>query len=192
LDFDFLKELYFHELDRRDRLDQAPTLRVAVLALGAGLFTYYLDLYALGDDILGGIFLFAGCGAIVSGLLTIIWIIRSYLGYTYSFLPYASQLEKYWRDLQRYRREYQLEEDASRLLFQEALEERLVEAVTHNSFNNNSRSELLYGASRFLAAFVVFALLAGLPVVAGGVARMTTQWNGGDTVTVGFEEVEND
>lgn len=120
--------------------------------------------------------------------MTVIWIIRSYLGYTYSYLPYASELKSYWRDLQGYREEYMLEESASRLLFQEALEERLVEAVTHNSFNNNSRSELLYGASRFLAAYVVFALLAGLPVVAGGVARMADEWNGSRTAAVEFEE----
>lgn len=86
MDFDFLKELYFHELDRRDRLDQAPTLRVAVLALGAGLFTYYLDLYELQGDVLGGIFLFAGFGAVISGLLTIVWD-HSLLSRLHLFLP---------------------------------------------------------------------------------------------------------
>lgn len=165
MDRAFLKELYFRELDRRDQLDAAPTLRIAVLALVGGVFSSYFRALRMDSSILTWIFLSAAMGALVFAVLTVIWIVRSYVGFSWEHLPYASDLGSFYDSLVHYEQTYELASGTADTMFDEDLCLKLQTAATTNAYNNNARSELIYAASRFLAGVVVCTLLGGVPVV---------------------------
>lgn len=172
MDIEFLKTLYFRELDRRAQLDGAPTPRVAILGVVGGVFTYYSERLELSHPFFTWFFLGCAAGAIVFSALSIIWIIRSYVGYTWAYLPYVDQLASHYQTLVAYHEEYATETAEPDRLFANHLRQRLVEATTQNTSNNNQRSELVYGASLFLSVAVVFALLAGLPLLSNALAAV--------------------
>jgi len=164
----FLKELYFRELDRRDVLDSAPTLRIGVLALLAALHSFYFSIFPLGNSGWTWIFLALTSAATVLSVLAILWIVRCFVGYTWKYLPPAARLLEYFGELTAYEQEYRLGERRASQLFDESLRHQLAKTTEHNESNNVKRSELLYGASRFLAAAVILTLLAAIPVLIEG------------------------
>jgi hypothetical protein len=172
MDVEFLKTLYFRELDRRAQLDAAPTPRVAILGIVGGVFTYYTDRLDLTSILFTGFFLACAAGAIVFSTLSIFWIIRSYVGYTWAYLPFPDQLVNHYEALVEYHEEYATETADPERLFTNHLRQRLVEATTQNASNNNQRSELIYRASLFLSVAVVFALVAGVPLLSSALAKV--------------------
>jgi hypothetical protein len=165
MDLELLKTLYFRELDRRVQLDAAPTPRVAILGIVGGVFTYYTDRLRFTNIPSTWLFLALAVGAIIFSSLSIAWIIRSYVGYTWAYLPFADQLASHYQTLVAYHEEYASETAEPERIFENHLRQRLVEATTQNASNNNQRSELIYRASLFLSVAIVFALLAGLPLL---------------------------
>lgn len=161
----FLKELYFRELDRRDVLDSAPTLRIGVLALLGALHSFYFSVFPLGDSGWTWLFLAVTASATVCSVLAILWIVRCFVGYTWQYLPPAGRLLEFFDELIAYEKEYNLGHRRADALFNEALRTQLATTTEHNEHNNVKRSELLYGASRFLAAAVILTLLAAVPVL---------------------------
>jgi hypothetical protein len=165
MDIEFLKTLYFRELDRRVQLDSAPTPRVAILGIVGGVFTYHTDRLTLTDEWATLLFLSSAASAVIFSTLSVVWIIRSYVGYTWAYLPFADQLANHYETLVEYHEAYASETAEPERLFENHLRQRLVEATTQNASNNNQRSELIYRASLFLSVAVVFALLAGVPLL---------------------------
>ena len=170
MDLDLAKTLYFRELDRRSELDGAPTFRVAILALLGGVFSYYTQHFSPARDLMSGLFLLSAAGTVAFAALAVVWIIRSYSGYTWAYLPFADQLQEHYESLVAYHAEYPSETQTAESLFSDHLRQRLIEAASRNASNNNQRSELIYRASFFLSVAVVFSLVAGLPVLSQGLA----------------------
>jgi hypothetical protein len=102
MDLELAKTLYFRELDRRQELDSAPTFRVGVLALVAGVFSYYAEHFTITDNASSWFFLGCSAGALVSGALAIVWVIRSYTGFVWAYLPFADQLKAHYDSLLEY------------------------------------------------------------------------------------------
>lgn len=172
MNVDFVATLYFREIERRGQLDRAPTFQIGILAILGGVFAYYLDSLTVSSAV--GKSVFAACAAatVVFALLAILWIIRSYLGYRWALLAYPEQLMDYYHELEEYDHQHGLDAASPDSVFERHLRDLLVEAATHNAANNNSRSELLYAANRYLAIAVVFTLVAGLP----GIVRAIVLW----------------
>lgn len=183
MDTAFVKELYFWEFERRHRLDAAPTFRIGILALLAGVYSFYFDIYEFGVDLGGVFFLSVVSLALVFSLLAVAWIVRSYIGYTYDLLPHAEELAAYHRSLKEYEQVHDLNPGTADQLFDEFLQERLVAAATRNGYNNNSRSELIYGASRFLSVVVFLAVLGGIPVALDSSSLLTGRARNGVAAT---------
>src|SRR5690242_17096846 len=97
---EFAQDLYFRELDRRTALDAAPTLRIGAIALIAGAFSVYSTKYSVTGNFLSWLFILGGGGVIVCSVLSIIWIIRSYVGYRYGYLSSPVALLEHYRKLE--------------------------------------------------------------------------------------------
>lgn len=161
---DLAKELYFRELDRRAQLDSAPTFNVVVLTLLTALFSYYASAYE--NRGLSSSLIFLGClsGATVCSVGAIVYILRSYVGFVWSYLPYPRTLLEHHQALKAYHAEHGLDSGTPDDVFEDFLRERLVSAATENAANNNARSELQYAARRFIVVSVILAIVAGLPL----------------------------
>ena len=162
MDLEFTKTLYFRELDRRAQVDSGSSFRIGVLALLAGVFVYYLNTYTMSNFWCGAFFVLCATTSALFAFLAIISIIRVYVGFQWSYLPYPGQMLQYHQALQAYQAHYG---ESSPDAFSEYLLHALIESATANMINNNSRSEHLYAASRSLSIAVVSTMLAGIPVI---------------------------
>ena len=135
-----------------------------------GVFSYYTQHFVPSRDAMSALFLLSAAGAVLFAALAVVWIIRSYSGYSWAYLPFADQLEEHYESLVAYHAEYPSETQTAETLFSDHLRQRLIEAASRNASNNNERSELIYRASLFLLLAVVFSLVAGLPVLSRGLA----------------------
>ena len=168
MDLEFAKLLYFRELDRRAELDSAPTFRVAILALLGGVFSFYMQHFQPASNVLSILFLASAAATVFFSVLSVIWIIRSYSGYVWAYLPLPEQLATHYEELVEYHSRYPSETNTAETLFATHLRQQFIEAASRNARNNNRRSEFIYRASLFLSVAVVFSLLAGLPVLSEG------------------------
>jgi hypothetical protein len=159
MDTSFIKELYFREIERKQEFDSAPGVPIAVLTVVGGVFTFYLKSFLWIDTVLSLLFGVLLLVAGVFAVLTVVWIIRSYIGAEYEYLPYADELFGHYNDLQGFFDDAKAASED----FTADLRVRMVEATTANQYNNNRRSELLFGTKRFLAGLVVATLLAAIP-----------------------------
>lgn len=172
MDLDLAKTLYFRELDRRAELDGAPTLRVAVLALLGGVYSYYIQHFRPGADGMSLLFVVGAAGALLFALLAVAWIIRSYVGYAWRYLPFAKQLEASYEEIREYCTQFGPETMAPEEMFETHLRRELIEAATRNASNNDQRSELMVRSSLFLSGAVVCSLISGVPLLSQGLAAM--------------------
>ena len=168
---EFAQTLYFREIDRRFQLDAAPTVRVAALGLLGAIFSFYIGRYQPSGRFLPWLFLICVAGALVSGALAVIWIVRSYAGFIWQYLPSAARLIAHYHDLEIAANRAPAGTLDAKQVFETGLIEHLAAAAAHNARNNNIRSELLYYASSFIASAVAFTFLAGVPVLFESLAR---------------------
>lgn len=169
MDSQFLKELYFHELNRRAELDEVPTRLATVLTLIVAVFAFYVQNFSFDSSLLTWVF----GGMLVAGaslfLLSITWIARASIGYQYAFLAYVEDYENFAVNLREYYANGGVAEgEAERLAAEDvssSLRERLVAATTRNARNNNRRAEIFYTGKRLLLGLLCAAGLAGVPVL---------------------------
>jgi hypothetical protein len=172
MDLEFARTLYFREMDRRAHLDGAPTSRVAILGIIGGVFTYYSERLRFAGDPMKWFFIVCVAGAVLFSTLSIVWIIRSYFGYRWAYLPLPDELSAHYQSLVARCAENGFETADPDDLFKRHLQQRLIEASAQNTSSNHQRSELLYRGSFFLSVAVVFALLAGVPLLSSALAAV--------------------
>jgi hypothetical protein len=98
-----------------------------------------------------------------SFILTVSHLIRSYHGYQYDYLPYATELEFAYQELASYYASEGAKGKGADLDFEASLMERLVSAQQKNAFNNDLKSSHLYNANQTLIYALVLALLSAIP-----------------------------
>lgn len=175
MDLEFLKDLYFDELARRDRLDETPTRLVAVLSLLSAVFLFYFRNFDF--DSAGLTWFFALCvlAAVALFVAAVGLIVRASVGFSYLHLGLADAYEAYRTDLQSF---YATSLSPSNAIDQAievevaaAVRVRLVAATARNAQRNNQRSELFYQAKLSLVGLLVITALSGLPVLVQVVQR---------------------
>ena len=118
-----------------------------------------------------GFFLLFTTVAAIFVVLSIIWIVRSFIGFKWSYMPYPSHLLEHFEALLEYDRQYGFDQGGPDQTFEDQLRRSLIQAATDNTYNNNSRSELIYAATRFLVIAVGSTLLAGVPIIVSTISR---------------------
>jgi hypothetical protein len=111
-------------------------------------------------------------GAIAFSALSIIWIIRSYAIFSWTYIPAPDELERHHQALvEHYGRFGMAKTDAGRV-FENQLRWRLIKAASRNALTNNQRSELIFQVSVFLSIAVIFTLVAGLPLLSSALTAV--------------------
>ncbi|WP_422136212.1 hypothetical protein [Endozoicomonas sp. ALD040] len=99
----FYKELYFHELERKDRITGQAQVRFAFIATGVALSAYMLRMLDFSESA-HLVWLFVGClGLALVPFCYSVWILcRAFWGNKYDYLPLLTDVESYRQDLERH------------------------------------------------------------------------------------------
>jgi len=155
--FQLYKELYFHEIDMREHANarvQIP-LAITVSLVGAASFMLTNVTFSIESFIAKLFFAALGCGYMLIAL-SIIFLIRSWWGYTYNFLPSAESSEKYRVKLIETYKPFDDGESIAENYFKDYLKEKFISCSSLNTRCNDKRALQLHRANGFLIA----ALLA--------------------------------
>jgi hypothetical protein len=172
LEFDWLPERYDFELERRDRLTDSLNLPISVLGALGSLLAVMAGAFTYSDQLLTVIFLLLLVAAVGVFLGCLVLLGRVYHRQTTIYLPSAGELER--------TREKYLEcapvmaGGIAEVLdaFEANLRARIIEAVDHNTANNDERSSLMYWARLCLFILLCITALAGFFYIADRVRTL--------------------
>jgi hypothetical protein len=165
MDFDFLKDRYDYELQRKEQLNAALTLPVAALSLLGGAMVAMARSFTYAEAWLSRAFQTAlglDAAAFVSCL---IFLAFAYHRQRYRYLEHLATLEAWKDDYAATLRSQGFATDTLNMTIKEHLRGRIIDAADRNTDNNDARSGMLYWAR--IALFVVLFLTAaaGVPYV---------------------------
>lgn len=167
-EFSFCKEHYFRELDRKSALTNALALPIGISTLISSGLVYAATEIGVVDSRSDLLTISLLLGGTISLIIAIICLCRSYLGYTYQYIPAFADLRSYRIKLLDY---YQDEHDAdglSKADMNTYIFEKIAVSAQNNFDNNNRKSGYIYLANRALVIALVFLLLAIIPIVFSG------------------------
>lgn len=164
-EFDYCNEQYFRELDRKASLTNALALPIGIGTLiSSGLLFIAKSVGTVDTRTELAVVVFSIAVAI-SLLVAIYCLCKSYLGYTYQYVPTFAKLRDYRRSLCDY---YGDEKQAKSLSSSETanyLLDKITTTTQTNFDNNNRKAAYIYLANRALVVALGFLLLAATPVV---------------------------
>lgn len=157
---DLYKELYFHEMERRDRLNSGLSFPVGLVALltGAALVMFRAAESSLSDWDKVLIILLAVVALTLA--LASFFLIRMYWGHEYSHMPFAEDLFNYTEDLcGHYKKQGVSSVNASKFAKAKCLayvEQQFSKNAKFNAQVNDKKSKFLFLANAFVIASIVF------------------------------------
>jgi hypothetical protein len=164
MDYDFLREIYFRELEERHQQDGRITLQAGVLTIGGGVLASMFKAFPPEQSPLYVCFLLPATASAVLFLLALVWILRANIGHDYVRLPYPSTLRDYGRELEVYYAARDSVEEVARE-YRSYVQDRMIEATDYNIATNLKRSACYYTANSLIAWMVISFLVAGVPVL---------------------------
>lgn len=162
--FALYEKLYFHELDRREKISARLALPFAVLVATSGLLSFLLNAGAKPEHGSYATFFwalfFAACMALAAGA----WFFRkAWFGHTDKLLPTASAIEGYYEELLKTYDEYERVDELVSNAFQNFLFTHYAQFSSENAINNDERSYNIYRATVSLTISVLLAFAASIP-----------------------------
>ena len=162
---DFVKELYYRELDAKRDLDARPTLHVAVLSVLGSLLAYSFIHFTGQNGLQESWFnLFLSTAAVSYGV-AVANVILATQGHPYARLPLVESLQSHSANLAAFFRQTPGAEGSALTDFEDFIRRRMIEATSKNEYANLSRAARHYSAMRAMSLCLVFALMAVLPVL---------------------------
>lgn len=160
---EWLKDHYFFELNRKQQLESALNLPVAVISVLAGLIALYVPRLAWPSG--APVLLLDLLVALAVVLLALaFWnVVRTFLRYEYQEIAPATQLLSYHADLKAFHLATGGAEQDADAEFAESLKKLYADAIEQNAFGNIGKAAHLYWAKLFLAGAAVSLLLAAIP-----------------------------
>jgi hypothetical protein len=168
-DFDFYREMYFKELERKAELSEAVSIPIGIISgVLAGLF-YLITSFDFSQHIIltGAFTLLVAIGTFFA-LRTVYFLIRSYINYSpgrmYSGIPYGGGLENYRLKLKEYYlKELHKTENDGEGAFRKYYFQNVIKHLDNNAYINDKRARYLYFAKANLFYTLIFVLLSCLP-----------------------------
>ena len=161
--FQLYEKLYFHEIERRDKVSARLSLPFAALLANVGLLSFLLNSQARPAGMLGATFwiLFtASTAALLSGA----WFFRkAWFGHTDKLLPTADEIEAYHVKLVTTYSEFEARDALVKEHFGNFLFDYFKRFSSANAVNNDQRSYNVYRANAALTVAVLLALAAAIP-----------------------------
>ena len=167
--FKFYERLYFHELDRREKINARLSLPFGAMLATVGLLSFMLNSGRHPDSILWqGLFwllFLAASGALVVGA----WNFRrAWFGHTDRQLPTAAEIEAYHAKLAETYDEFTDQKDQLvNFNFDKFLFDYVVRTSSANTINNDNRSSFIFRANYSLTLAVLLSLFAAVPFYIG-------------------------
>lgn len=168
--FDFYEKLYFHELDRKEKLISRLNMPMVMLVGLLSFFGYMLNKAPSAQDGWHGVFFWTLYDCAFICLLVSSWFFKAAWGrgsYDY-VLPVLDVLEKYRVTLCSY---YLGEPDAEKLCdtqYKEVIEQYYIKGGTTNAQNNDIRTNDLNQLSKFVLLSFVLSMLSFVPFYLAG------------------------
>ena len=168
-EFELFEKLYFHELERKQQLENNIALPTGTIVAAYGVLGYYFTHFHFAgktyflDSFVGTAFGVSAVSTFAMLALATFWCLRSALGSAYEYLPGAQTLRSYYVEL----KDWHLTQNPKLVAlksendFQDYLLEAMARCSQRNWQTNLVRSEELHRTKRF----ALFALTS-LAVVA--------------------------
>lgn len=162
--FQLYEKLYFHELERRDKINARLSLPLAAILANVGLLSFMLN----SADRPHGQFLAVSFWLLFcassAALLVGAWFFRkAWFGHTDKLLPTAAQIEAYHDQLSKTYEEFANSQELVKEHFGNFLFDYYRRFSSANAINNDQRSYNIYRANASLTLAVLLALSAAIP-----------------------------
>lgn len=162
--YSLYKDLYFHEMERRDQLNRSLSFPVGLMAVlfGAAIVMYKAATFSVStaDKILLAFL----CVVAIALVATAYFLIRTYWGHTYSAMPFAEDLHGYKVVLCDYYRSPDTSSEAAEASARSKLasyvELEFSKNAKINAVVNDAKSVFLFKANAFLISSIVFLGIA--------------------------------
>lgn len=160
MDQDFFQRQYDFEIDQKNNFASSMNMPfVALTVVGGGLSTLTTGFAYSSDRLTFCFVVFIGLGAIAL-LVSLYFVLRTFLGYKYQKIPSARDLFSHLRNLEEWYLKNGEEENIAKSKaqndYQDFIEERLADATEHNSQINIRRGEFLHlGTTGIAISFVL-------------------------------------
>lgn len=154
--FAFHKENYFFEIERKDKLNSSLTFPVGIIALMVGAISVMAKAISLppsdNQKFLIVFLLLAGICLVISCY----YLVRTYWGHPYSYMPYSSELLDYRTRLYEFYidsgKSPQEAGDAANNGLDAYVTDQYASDATFNAKTNNTKSAILFKANAFIIA----------------------------------------
>lgn len=166
MDDKFVLDRYSFELQRKEQLNAALTLPVALLtAIGTAILAMIRS-YTFQEQPVTVLFFLLVFGAGVAVIICTVFLFRAYYRQDYAYLPLLRQLEDWEEEDRNWRRWV---EDSGGTIpdddlpFAEHFHGRIIDAADANTRTNDQRSASLYIVRVSVMWAFIFAAIAGIP-----------------------------
>jgi len=162
--FALYEKLYFHELDRREKINARLALPFAVLVATASLLSFMLNSGTKPEagsyELSFWVLFLSACSALAIGA----WFFReAWFGHTDKLLPTASDIESYYEELLKTYEDYEKSNELVNSAFESFLFTHYAQFSSENAINNDQRSYNIYRSTVSLTVSVLLSFAASVP-----------------------------
>ena len=166
--FDFYKELYFKENERRQEVLNSLNIPIAIItALSSAAYFFITSFDYTIDFFLSRIFITLISITGICLLFAIYFLIRAFSdftkGYEYSGIPYTKELYDWNKKLEDHFEKYKNDRSLAKEYYTEFITETLVEHTEHNMYVNDKKYGYIYHSNKFLIIALVLTLTTLIP-----------------------------
>ena len=174
--FQLYKQLYFDEIERREKIESRLQLPLAIMVVIFGILTYMLqhvcDYRSDFASFLFWIFFAISCGCFI---LSILFFARSWLGYKYRLLATPESTEKYRAEcIELYKNYENCDKLVDKAIYQYFFN-AYVEYSTWNMANNDTKMLNLERSGKTLFVSFLFCILMLGPYFLGNLDKTTNE-----------------
>ena len=168
---ELFKDMYYFELDRKEKLNSKVNLPITIIILICGTIVYFTrSINMFGIDLISIIFWFLYAVLLISTIFTVYYICRSFYDYPYEYIPTASDFEKdinnlqeyyedpYFEDIEKDKKQELLQNDINRLIA-----DNYKKCIDKNIISNDIKTEYLLRSSAGIIVTIIALILCSIP-----------------------------
>ncbi len=166
--FEFYKELYFKENERRQEVLNSLNIPIAIItALSSASYFFITSFDYKIESFLSGIFITLISITGICLLFAIYFLIRAFSdftkGYEYSGIPYTNELYNWNKNLEDHFEEYENDRTLAKEHYTIFITENIVKHTEHNMYVNDKKHGYIYRSKKFLIIALILTLITLIP-----------------------------
>ncbi len=157
------REHYFFEINRKHQLTSQLGIPIGVLTILGGVIAFFVKSVQYIADVK---WIMLAAIVLISMFFlgrTIYYLIRSYYGYTYRYIPTPKEIEKYREELVAYYEAEGTPEGDPGTEIKDFLLDRYAICTHENTINNDSKSAYFHKANTSLIFTLILVILCSIP-----------------------------